>query len=129
VQVRQAFEQWPDRIGCVHGRDGIHDGSMATLGFYSDRWVRALRYFCPPIFASDYNDRWLSECADKIGRRAFRSGIYTEHMHPVMHKAPMDQTHIDRLAHQAEADQRWRDTPAEREADVAKLQAAIVAAA
>jgi hypothetical protein len=126
--VRAGFDQWPDRIGCVHGRDGIHDGNMATLGWYSRPWVDALGYFCPPIFKSDYNDAWLSGCANAIGRRHYDERIFTEHMHPAVNKAVMDQTHRDRLAHQAEADQRWRDTPAEREADVAKLQAAIVAA-
>jgi hypothetical protein len=64
MEVREAFRAIPDRIGCVHGRDGIHDGGMATLGFYSQEWVDALGYFMPPYFSSDYNDTWQSTIAD-----------------------------------------------------------------
>lgn len=96
-RVREAFRQVPDRIALVHGRDGIHDGGMATLGFLHRRWVETTGYFVPPYFSSDYNDTWNSQVADMLGRRVFLPEVYTEHMHPAVGKAELDQTHRERL--------------------------------
>jgi hypothetical protein len=95
--IREAFEQVPDRIALVHGRDGIHDAALGTLSFLHRRWVETVGYFVPPHFASDYNDTWLNEVASAIGRRMFVPGVYTEHLHPAVGKGPMDQTHQERL--------------------------------
>lgn len=128
--IRDAFRAIPDRIGCVHGRDGIHNQHQATLGFYSREWVDTLGYLIPPYFSCDWGDTWLSWCADQIGRRVFLDDVYTEHMHPAAGKAPVDQTHQERMARGAadQVDALYQRLEPERQADVAKLRQAIAAA-
>lgn len=97
VAVCEAFESYPDRIAFVHGRDGYHDARMGTHGFLSREWIDAVGYFVPPHFSSDYNDTWLNEVADRIGRRVFLPDVLTEHMHYLFGKAEIDQNTRDRL--------------------------------
>lgn len=129
ADVLDEFERCPDKILLVHGRDGIQDERVATHGFLHRRWVDATGYLVPPYFASDYNDLWLTEVADALGRRVYLPDVYTEHLHPAAGKAPLDRTHEERLArHRADdCDAIWRRTAPERAADVEKLRAAIAA--
>lgn len=121
--VLEAFEQWPDGIGLVYGRDGIHDENLATHGFITRAWVDAVGYFVPPYFSSDYNDLWLHEVAGAIGRRRFLPDVFTEHMHPAVGKGPLDQTHQDRLARHGQdgVDALWLRLAPERGVDAQKL--------
>lgn len=121
--VLEAFEQWPDGIGLVYGRDGIHDENLATHGFITRAWVNAVGYFVPPYFSSDYNDLWLHEVAGAIGRRRFLPDVFTEHMHPAVGKGPLDQTHQDRLARHGQdgVDALWLRLAPERGVDAQKL--------
>ena len=127
--VLQAFEQWPDKIGLVYGRDGIHDVGLATHGFLHRNWVDAVGYFVPPYFSSDYNDLWLHQVAQAVGRLHFLPDVYTEHMHPAVGKGPLDQTHQERLARhgQDQVDALYTRLAGERDADVQKLLVAIAA--
>lgn len=127
LHVLYAFERYPDRIALVHGRDGYQDAGLATHSFLHRRWVEALGYFVPPYFSSDYNDTWLTEIADAVGRRVYLPNVYTEHMHPVIGKGPWDQTHQERLARHTRdnVDKLYRDLRQERLNDVVKLRAAI----
>ena len=34
-------------------------------------WVETVGYFVPPYFSSDFNDTWLNEVADMIGRKIY----------------------------------------------------------
>lgn len=129
--VEEAFEEWPDRIGLVYGRDGIHDSNLATHGFITRQWVDAVGYFCPPYFSSDYNDLWLHQVAQGIGRLKFLPDVFTEHMHPAVGKGPLDQTHQDRLARHGQdgVDALWNQLLPQRQEDVGKLMNAIREAA
>lgn len=98
------FENYPDGIVLVHGRDGYQDERLATHGFRHRNWMNAVGNFVPPYFSSDYNDTWVTEVADALGRRCYLPAIYTEHMHPVVGKGPLDQTHQERLARHAQDD-------------------------
>lgn len=92
------FERYADGIVLVHGRDGYQDERLATHGFRHRNWMNAVGNFVPPYFSSDYNDTWVTEIADALGRRSYLPAIYTEHMHPVIGKGPLDITHQERLA-------------------------------
>lgn len=122
--VLRAFEQWPDKIGLVYGRDGIHDVNLATHPFIHRNWVNCVGYFVPPYFASDYNDTWLFEVSGMIGRRAYLPKVYIEHMHPCAGKAEWDTTHRERLArHRAQdSDKLYASLKSERQADAQKLR-------
>src|SRR5262245_52599602 len=126
-RVIDQFDRYDDRIVFVHGEDGIQHGNIGTHGFLHRRWVETVGYFVPLYFSSDYNDLWLSQVADALGRRVYLPDVYTEHMHPVVGKAPLDQTHQDRLArHQRDnVDQLYRDLAGRRDEDVVKLRRVI----
>lgn len=94
--VHDKFNEHNDRIVFVHGDDGLHNAAFGTHGFIHKNWVDAVGYFVPPYFSSDFNDTWLNDVANDIGRRA-HVPILTEHMHFVNGKGPLDQTHQDRL--------------------------------
>lgn len=98
------FERYSDGIVLVHGRDGYQDRKLATHGFRHRNWMNVVGDFVPPYFSSDYNDTWVTEVADTLGRRSYLESVYTEHMHPVVGKAEIDQTHQDRLDRHARDD-------------------------
>lgn len=127
AKFAEAFEQYPDRIAFVHGDDGFQHERIGTHGVLHRNWVEAVGYFVPPHFASDYNDLWLTEVADALGRRVYVPDVLTEHMHPVAGKGELDLTHRERLErHRVEdCDRIWRETAGERAADVARLRAVI----
>lgn len=127
TRVRDEFDACADKILFVHGRDGYQDAKLGTHGFLHRNWVDAVGYFVPPYFSSDYNDLWLTEVADALGRRRYVPEIYTEHMHPVIGKGTWDQTHQERLVrHQRDDVGRiYAEHAGERSGDVAKLRAFI----
>lgn len=110
------FEKYPDKIVLVHGRDGYQDRRLATHGFRHRNWVNVVGDFVPPYFSSDYNDTWVTEVADALGRRSYLESIYTEHMHPVVGKGPQDQTHQERLERHA------RDNPGKLYGELANVR-------
>lgn len=127
TRVVEVFESVPDRIVFVHGDDGFQHERLGTHGFLHRRWVEAVGYFVPPYFSSDYNDTWLTEVADRIGRRVYLPDVVTEHMHPNAGKGEWDLTHRERLARhsQDDVDALYRSLDAARAADAAKLQAVM----
>lgn len=141
--VRNEFNKYPDRILFVYGRDGIvdkpvvgKDGQIQTYtshfgthGFIHRNWVQTVGYFVPPYFVSDYNDTWLNEVSEKLGRKVFVPEIFTEHMHYTAGKAPVDRNTADRLQRHQETkvDHLYASTEMKqkRQADVDKLAAFI----
>lgn len=95
--VRLAFDEHPDRIVYVYGRDGIADERMATHGFMHRSWLKTVGYFTWPHFTSDYGDLWNHTIAERLGRLHYIEEVYTEHLHPAVGKAPLDETHRDRV--------------------------------
>lgn len=130
TMVAAEFGKYPDRIVFVHGNDLLHGPALGTHGFLHRRWVQTVGYFTPDGFVSDYGDTWINDLADRIGRRVYLGDLITEHLHPAAGKAEWDQTHTERLArHGAENPAALFEARApEREADAARLRAAITAA-
>lgn len=122
--VTNVFAEYDDRIVFVHGRDGIQDGGLGTHGFLHRTWVEAVGYFVPPYFSSDYNDTWLTEVADMIGRRRYVPELFTEHMHHTVGKAEIDQNTLDRLKRHAadDVDGTYKRLITERRSDAEKLR-------
>lgn len=124
--VRQRFPK--DGIAVVHGDDlSPNAAKFGTHPFVTRKWVETLGYLAPPLFSSDYNDVWLHEVAEALGRRFYRPDVITEHHHPAFAKATWDLTHKERLArHNADdMDRVWRESAARRAEDIEKLRAVI----
>jgi hypothetical protein len=93
--------------------------------------METVGYFVPPYFSSDYNDMWWTVVAREIDRLVYLPDLHTEHMHPAVGKAPLDQTHQERLARHRndDCDAIWHRTAPQREEDIQKLLATITSAA
>ena len=93
------FRQSKDKILFVGGQDGFHapEKNFLTHGFLHRNWVETVGYFVPPYFSSDFNDTWLNEVADMIGRKIYMKDLMIEHMHPLAGKHFWDRTHQERL--------------------------------
>lgn len=122
--VREKFDEYEDKIVIVHGDDvSPNTDALATHGFLHRRWVETVGYFVPPYFSSDWNDVWLTEVADEIGRRV-KVPIVTEHMHYSFGKADRDQNTNDREERGLRDDVvgLYKRTAKERRNDAAKLR-------
>lgn len=97
AMVRNQFAQIPDRIGLVYGDDlSTNFPDLATHGFLHRRWVETVGYFLPPLFSCDWNDVWISEVAEKIGRLFPLPGMVIEHQHHSFGKRERDATDMER---------------------------------
>lgn len=125
--VRYEIGRYADGIVMVHGRDGFQDERVGTHSFLTRQWIEATGFFMPPYFSSDYNDLWLTEVADAIGRRNYVPDLYIEHMHPVAGKGTWDTTHQERLARHQQDDvaAKYARLLPERQAHCERLEAVI----
>lgn len=119
--VRWEFDKYSDKIVLVYGDDGDpnKEKTHATHPFIHRDWVKAVGYFVPPYFSSDFVDTWLNELADGIGRKV-KIPILTEHMHPAFGKAEIDLTHAERYV------RHWKDNTPELYASKAKERLADI---
>lgn len=127
--VRETFAASQDKILLVHGDDcSPNTDALATHGFIHRRWVETVGYFVPPLFSSDWNDVWLTEVADMIGRRV-KVPIVTEHMHYSFGKAERDQNTADREERGIRDNvvDLYKATAKERQSDALKLRAVMAA--
>lgn len=125
-RVAEAFP--PDGIAFVHGDDlGGKGDQLGTHGFLRREWTDAVGTFVPPYFASDYNDLWLNDVGQAIGRRIYLPDVITEHHHFAFGKAPLDQTHQDRIDRHRHTNPEatWEATASERDAWADKLRAVM----
>lgn len=126
--VRDEFDRSEDKIILVHGDDcSPNTDALATHGFLHRRWVEAVGYFVPPLFSSDWNDVWLTEVADMIGRRV-KVPIITEHMHYAFEKSTYDDTYRQREERGARDGvvELFNQTKRNRTSDAEKLRAVMV---
>ncbi len=126
--VRDTFAASEDKILLVHGDDcSPNTDALATHGFVHRRWVETVGYFVPPLFSSDWNDVWLTDVADQIGRRV-KVPIVTDHLHYQFGKAEYDDTYRQR-EERGVADgvnEIYEQTAGERRKDAAKLKAVMM---
>ena len=124
--VKEEFEKVPDKILFVYGRDGItpDEEEFGTHGFIHRNWVETVGYFVPPYFNYGLNDEWLVEVATGLNRKKFIPELYTEHMHHVVGKAPMDQTYKDAIERGMSGNRKeiWANTEQQRKDDVERLK-------
>jgi glycosyl transferase/beta-hydroxylase protein BlmF len=123
--VLRVFDRYEDKIVFVHGDDGHWGAGFGSHGFLHRRWVETVGYFVPPYFACDWNDTWLNDVANALGRRVYLPNVKTEHLHPAFGTRPLDQTDRDRMENggRDNVDALYRNLAAERAIDVAKLRA------
>lgn len=95
--VIQEFLKYPDRIVLVYGEDGIQHGRTATLPFLHRNWVKTIGRYLPTYFIGESGDRWLTDVANRIGRKVYLPNLYVQHLHPAHGTMPCDATYTERL--------------------------------
>lgn len=122
TMIYDAFNASKDKILFIHGEDGHWGSRFGTHGLIHRNWMNTVGYFVPPYFSSDFNDTWLNDVANSLGRRLFLP-FETEHMHPLFGKAEMDDTHRERLERHKRDNVGavYSEKQGERESDAKKL--------
>ncbi len=127
LMVEDCFKAFPDKLVLVHGDDLYFGCMLGTHCFVHRRWIETVGYFTPPYFSAEFADTWVNHVAEFIGRRIFLPFI-VEHLHPEYGgKAPMDQTHKERIARREHdgVQEQYTNMAPERFTDAMKLFAAI----
>lgn len=74
--------KYPDEIYCLFFHDTIHNNpTFCAFPMVSRKWYEALGYFTPGVFKFQYNDTWISDIADRIGRKQKIIDVTMEHRH------------------------------------------------
>jgi glycosyltransferase involved in cell wall biosynthesis len=104
--VYDEFDKYPDKILMVYGDDKFVSKNLkiATFSFVHRRWIENSPFWLPPYFTTDYVDTWISDIAEKLGRKIFVEGLVVEHMHFLAGKktpdAEANQDAMKRIMHE-----------------------------
>jgi len=118
----KAFDNYPDKIAVVYGRDGIKDWRLSTHPFVHKNWTDTLGYFVPPYFSAQMNDLWIFELGKGINRLCYVPEIFTRHTHPGK-KATDDTYREQKMRARTDGVRKiYNDKETERRADMKKLR-------
>jgi len=79
--VEQFFATSEDKLWVVGGDDGyLHSEELAPHPIVHRRWLDTLGYIIPPYFDGEYGDLWVSDLANRLGRKKFLPFL-CEHLH------------------------------------------------
>jgi hypothetical protein len=90
--VSNIFNQIPDKMCLVYGRDGIHDQNFAAQFFLHRNWIETAGYIFPKYYTADWADTWVFEVSKMLQRSLFVKEIFLEHMHWSVGKSQVDET-------------------------------------
>jgi len=122
VIVEQEFAKYEDRILFVYGEDGFQRGRIGTHGFIHRYWVELVGYVLPPKLASAYTDEWITDLAERIGRKCYMPNLIIEHIHPAVGKAPQDETYQKRIEVAGDIGAYYKSLEGDRARDAQKLK-------
>lgn len=90
--IDHIFNQIPDKICLVYGRDGIHDQKFAAQFFLHREWIETAGYIFPKYYTADWADTWVFDVSKILQRALFVPDIFLEHMHWSVGKSEIDET-------------------------------------
>lgn len=85
--------RYPDDIFCMWFNDGHWQDKLCTFPIVSRKWYETLGYFTSGMFECLYDDLWIMEIAQKVGRLNYIPDILTEHFHWSYGKSEIDKTY------------------------------------
>ena len=89
----------------------------------SKKWCDTLGYFTPGVYNFGYNDAWIFEVAQLVGRTHWLEHVHGEHMHFSVGKSGQDKTYLDNRRGKFQGDRAIHDnTRQQRVADAQKLK-------
>jgi glycosyltransferase involved in cell wall biosynthesis len=122
VVVDVQFNAIEDKILFIYGNDGFQNGRIGTHGFIHRYWMELVGYVLPPKLASSYTDEWVTELAERAGRKLYLPDLIIEHLHPAAGKAPNDETYTKRIEVAGDLAAYYKSLEPERIRDAAKLK-------
>lgn len=125
-RIREAFNEWDDRIGMVWVNDGHHRQRLAALFFLSRQWIDTVGYYVPDdLFFSYYLDNWVHDLARRIDRLQYLDDVFVEHLAVALGKARQDATWASYHSGNEPGRRAYHDNVFRRQMDAARLQEAI----
>ena len=95
--INSIFDAFADTFIVVHGDDlGVDPLKFGTHFFLHRNWYQSLGKVWPES-AIGRSDVWMSNLADKLGKRVFLSDLVVEHLHPSWGKSKLDSTYLQGL--------------------------------
>ena len=82
-----------DKIGMIHGRDGIQDSKLPTHPFISTPIIAALGFIQPAELKHFYGDNFYQELLGPLGLIQYVPELFTEHLHFTIGLSPKDSTY------------------------------------
>jgi len=92
--LRKEIEKYPDQIYCMWFEDLINGQNHCAFPIVSRKWYETLGYFTPGIFNFLYNDTWIYDLGQRVGRIHFIPNVVNEHLHFTTGKSTADETTI-----------------------------------
>jgi len=80
-RVLEVANEYPDGIFALYVNDGFKGESHCAFPIVSRKWVETLGYFAPPYFEFGYNDTWIMDLAQRVGRLRYIPDVTIEHRH------------------------------------------------
>jgi len=118
TKVKEAFNEYPDKILFVFFNDQRHPSSQACIYCVHKNWIDAVGYLTPPFFSSHLPDNWVNNVAKGVNRRKYLEDVLIRHIY-----IDTDQTHKDYVKRHTD-DPPWDifwEKRHERQRDIQKL--------
>lgn len=127
-RVIQVANEYPDGIFVLYVHDGFKGEEHCAFPIVSRKWIEVLGYFAPPYFEFGFNDTWIMDLAQRVGRLRYIPDVTIEHRHFTAENgyARDDTTDMNRRDGQAKRDkERFGLLEPIRELDAARLKQAM----
>lgn len=99
--VRMRTDKWDElvmrhlsgKLGLLYGRDGYQDQKLATQPFFTAQAAVKAGVLAPWVMEHSLVDNFWWEIFSALGAITYDPALFTEHLHVVAGKSPMDSTY------------------------------------
>lgn len=81
TRLDQEVAKFPDEIYCIWFNDKHKGEKLCTFPTVSRKWYETVGYFSPGIFEFFFNDTWVQDIGQRIGRLHYIPDVIIEHQH------------------------------------------------
>lgn len=120
LKVVEHFKKHPESL--YYGQDGHQDKNCPTHSFTSRSAADKIGYFVPPYFEADWNDVWLGEVYNKLGRRFYDETLMIRHNHVNVDAKFDDETYELARERRQRSSKVWEEKKHLIDEDVKKLR-------
>ncbi len=92
VILEEETKKYPDNIYVMWFEDLINGKDHCAFPIVSKTWYETVGYFTPGIFNFGYNDTWIFDLGQRVGRTHFIPNVVNEHLHFSTGKSAADDT-------------------------------------